>query len=186
RETGKVLFVGRLAAHKGCEFLIEAVQDLDVKLSIVSPEKDSDRVRFLKTLDKNGKVNFNFGLCDKELVHEYCTSNVTILPSVYLDYFGNYHPIPELLGLTLLESMACETPVICTNVGGMPEIVKDGKTGFIVNPGDVNGLRDSIEYFVSNPKEVDFFGKSGRAEVMKSYTWDSIVKHCLSVYEEFC
>jgi len=185
KEPGKVLFVGRLAPQKGCEYLIKAVQDLDVNLSIVSPQSNPKTVERLKLLDKNRRVKFEFGLSDEELVNEYCTSNVTILPSVYMDYYGKFHAIPELLGLTLLESMACGTPVICTNVGGMPEIVKDGKTGFMVNPNDVKGLRDGIEYFMNNPKQVRIFGERGRNQVLESYTWDSVARRCLSFYKDF-
>jgi alpha-maltose-1-phosphate synthase len=67
-----------------------------------------------------------------------------VLPSVHTTIYGEYHPIPELLGRTLLEGMACGARAICTNVTSMPEIVEDGVTGFVVPPNDSGALRDRI------------------------------------------
>ncbi len=57
----------------------------------------------------------------------YHRSWATVLPSVYQDCFGGNHVAPELMGLTLLESMASGTPAICSRVGAMPEFVREGK-----------------------------------------------------------
>ena len=61
---------------------------------------------------------------------------VNVLPSVYHDFYGTTHVAPELMGLTLLESMASGTPAICSRVGAMPEFVRDGETGFVFDPLD--------------------------------------------------
>lgn len=185
KKRNKILFVGRIIPHKGCEYLLQAVQDIDVELHIVGFPSNMKEVRFLKSIDKNRRARFSFNISDEDLAKEYSSSIVTVLPSVYTDYYGKFHPIPELLGLTLLESMACGTPVICTKVGGMPEIVADGETGFLVNPNDPMAIRDRIEYLISNPDEARKMGESGRRMVLESYTWDAVANRCLAAYREF-
>ena len=54
-----------------------------------------------------------------------------MLPSVYRDCYGHAHLAPELMGLTLLEAMACGTPAICSRVAAMPEFIREGETGFV-------------------------------------------------------
>lgn len=186
RKPDKVLFVGRFVAHKGCEYLVEAVQDLDVELHLIGSPLDSRVVNSIKALDKNNRVKFKFHFPDEDLSTEYSSSLVTVLPSVYRDFYGNIHPIPELLGLTLLESMACETPVICTRVGGMPEIVTEGENGFIVEPNNPDSLKEKIAYFINNPEEARHMGHNARRTVLKKYTWDAVANRCLTAYNEFC
>lgn len=185
KKENKILFVGRFLPHKGCEYLVKAVQDLDVELHMVGKPVNLGVIHRIKVLDKKKKVKFKFCLPDQDLPVEYSSALVTVLPSVHKDYCGKFHPIPELLGLTLLESMACETPVICSRVGGMPEIVSDGKSGFLVNPNDPLAIRDKIEYFVNNPKEAKKMGRFGKKIVLENFTWDAVAKRCLNAYRKF-
>ena len=74
-----------------------------------------------------------------------------VLPSVYRTSIGTETAVPELLGQTLLEGMACETPAICTNVASLPEVVEDGVTGFVVPPNDPAALGDRLETVSSRP-----------------------------------
>jgi len=184
KKENKVLFVGRLVPHKGCEYLLQAVQDINVELHIVGPPSNLKVFSSLKSIDKNRRAKFSFSISDEDLAKEYSSSIVTVLPSVHIDYYGRFHPIPELLGLSLLESMACGTPVICTKVGGMPEIVVDGETGFLVNPNDSFAIKDGIEYLINNPEEARRMGEFGRRMVLKNYTWDAVAKRCLAAYKE--
>ena len=73
--------------------------------------------------------------CDDDaLIDAYRRSLCVVLPSVYKTMYGDETTVPELLGQTLLEGMACGSPVICTRVASLPEVVEDGVTGFIVPP----------------------------------------------------
>ena len=76
---------------------------------------------------------------------------MTVLPSVYDDVFGGSSDRPELLGGVLQESLASGTPVICTDVGGMPEVVRDGENGFTVPPNDPPALTDRIGRLAADP-----------------------------------
>jgi glycosyltransferase involved in cell wall biosynthesis len=179
----KVLFVGRLLPHKGINYLIEAM-DGDVTLEIIGRVYDDDYFSLLQQLAAGKCVRFITDASDEELVKSYRQALATVLPSVYVDVYGAQHPMPELLGLVLLESMACGTPVICTDVGGMPEFVVDGVTGFLVPPNDPAALRDRINYLVNNPDIALSMGQNGRQKVLEEFTWEAVARRCLAAYGE--
>ncbi|MBD2101132.1 glycosyltransferase family 4 protein [Leptolyngbya sp. FACHB-261] len=184
REKDKrILFVGRLLPHKGVNYLIEAI-DENVQLDIVGRAYDEQYFALLQELSKGKKVKFVTSANDSEIVETYQGALVTILPSVYVDVNSNQHVAPELLGLVLLESMACGTPVICTDVGGMPEIVEDGVTGFVVPPNDPTALRERINWLVNNPEAALQMGQRARERVIEKFTWDSVAKRCLEAYRQ--
>jgi starch synthase len=96
--------------------------------------------------------------------------------------YGTTQKMPELLGLVMLESMACGTPVVCTDVGGMPEFVEEGVTGFIVPPNDPRALRERINYLLQNPEAALKMGRAGRRAVSEKFTWDVAARRCLAAY----
>jgi glycosyltransferase involved in cell wall biosynthesis len=104
---------------------------------------------------------------------------VTVLPSVYDDVFGGHWDRPELLGGVLQESLATGTPVICTAVGGMPEIVHDGENGFVVPPNDPAAIRAAIARLDTDPALRRRLGEAGRAGVR---SWDETARAMLELY----
>jgi glycosyltransferase involved in cell wall biosynthesis len=181
----KVIFLGRIMPHKGVNYLIEAMYGVDdAKLVILGHRVDTRFYHYLVSLSRslNANVNFMLDASDEAIVRELSTATVLVLPSVYRDIYGKYYPQPELLGLALLEAMACETPVICTNVGGMPEIVINGLDGFVVPPNDPRALREKILFLLDNPDIAVEMGKRGREKVLQYFTWDKVAERCLSAY----
>ncbi|MBI3652538.1 MAG: glycosyltransferase family 4 protein [Acidobacteria bacterium] len=137
----KILYVGRLLPHKGIDYLIEGFRLLkrsDYRLQIIGRVYSQDYYAYLKQLAADLAIEFVHDADDQRLIQEYRTAMLTVLPSVHTSYNGNYTPVPELMGFTLLESQACGTPVICTDAGAMAEFVKHGQTGLVVaqNSGD--------------------------------------------------
>ena len=130
---GGALFVGRLLPHKGISDLIRGLPG-GVPLKVAGPVSDPATKERLAALAHGKAVTFLHGLDDRALVREYRRAMCVVLPSVYRTDEGHQTPVPELLGQTLLEGMACGTPAICTNVASMPEIVEAGVTGFVVPP----------------------------------------------------
>src|SRR5207245_3412386 len=88
----------------------------------------------------------------------------------------------ELLGQTLIEGMACGTPAICTTGGGMPEVVDDGVTGFVVAPGDARALGERIRWLRENRDQAARMGAAGRQQVLAKFTWPRVVGRCLEIY----
>jgi len=103
---------------------------------------------------------------------------------VYRTDDGRETRVPELLGQTLLEGMACETPAICTNVASMPEVVVDGVTGFIVAPNDPQALAVRLNWLREHPTTVRKMGIAGRERVLSHFIWPSVVSRCLEAYAE--
>ena len=80
--------------------------------------------------------------------------------------------MPELLGNVLLESMACGTPVICSDVGGMPEVVEDGLTGFVVPPNEPDALHRRIGELAGDQRLCREMGRRSRERVLERFTWE--------------
>ena len=178
-----VLFVGRLLPHKGVNYLIEAMPP-DLPLQIVGGPYDAPYYQLLQELAQNKKVRFILRCSDQELVAAYRGALCIVLPSVYKSVFGDESKVPELLGQTLLEGMACGLPGICTSVGSMPEVVEDGVTGFVVPPNDPAALREKILWLHAHPAEAAVMGRAARQRVLKHFTWKATVERCLEIYRQ--
>jgi len=176
------LFVGRLLPHKGIDYLIRGLPP-DMPLTIAGPSPDRDAAAALVNLAAGKNVSFKEALDDEALVREYRRAICVVLPSVYRTSIGSETAIPELLGQTLLEGMACEVPAICTNVASMPEVVEDGVTGFVVPPNDPAAIGERLEMFNLQPERVRAMGSAARKSVLERFTWDRVVQRCLEAYE---
>jgi starch synthase len=115
-------------------------------------------------------------------VTAYRSASCIVLPSVYRDRYGGVTNVPELLGQTLLEGMACGAAGVCTDVASLPEIVVEGETGRIVPPNDVNALRDALVWLKTHPSDTLRMGRAGRERVLAEFTWPATVQRCLEIY----
>ena len=182
RRGTRALFVGRLLPHKGVADLIAALPET-IALDIVGPLNTTGAVETLKAQAAGKAIAFHHGLGDAALVEQYRQALCLVLPSVYRTADGQHTDVPELLGQTLLEAMACATPVICTRVASMPEIVEDGVSGFVVEPGDIATLRSRLEWLAGHPAEASAMGAAGRERVLARFQWADVVQRCLDAYQ---
>nr|WP_245323820.1 glycosyltransferase family 4 protein [Methanomicrobium sp. W14] len=90
----------------------------------------------------------------------------------------------EGLGLVLLESLACEVPVIASSVGGCPEIVKNKESGFLVTPKNVEELSKSIKILKNNPDLREKMGKEGRKDILTNYDSEVLNSQLISVHKK--
>lgn len=178
---GSVLFVGRLLPHKGVSDLIKAV-DLDQRLELIGQPYDAGYFQHLREIAASKQVVFRHDCDDGALAEAYRKALCLVLPSVHKSDFGGRTAVPELLGQTLLEAMACATPVICTNVASLPEIVADGVAGFIVPPNDPAALRHRIRWLGDHPAQARAMGLAARSRVLERFTWPAVVRRCLEIY----
>ncbi len=184
-----LLFVGRLTPHKGTDTLIRALPP-DVPLTIVGsdghdldlPEREYPVL--LRSLASGRQVRFAGPVDDMELPRLYRQAMAVVMPSVERTCYGRRIRVSELLGLVAIEAMASGTPVIASRVGGLPELVRDGVTGLIVDPGDVDGLRRSIERLVRQPALAARMGRQAREDVVAEWTWSRCAERCLAAYAE--
>ena len=179
--SGTPLFVGRILPHKGLADLVDALPS-DMPLDIVGPRNGTGAIETLTAMAKGKAVRFRHDVDDAMLIDAYRRALCLVLPSVYRSAGGEETKVPELLGQTLLEAMACGTPVVCTRVASMPEVVEDGKTGFIVEPGDREGMQARLRWLASHPTEAAAMGAEGRRVVLERFQWPQVVQRCLDAY----
>ncbi len=139
-----VLFVGRLAEKKGVTYLIDAIKNVDAKLVIVGEGNLEEKLK--KQAEPLGdKVQFLGSKTHQELKEIYASADVFVAPSVTAEDGDK-----EGLGLVLLEAMASGLPVVGSESGGIPEIVRDGYNGFLVPERDVRQLAEKINLLLSD------------------------------------
>jgi glycosyltransferase involved in cell wall biosynthesis len=175
-----VLFVGRLIPAKGINYLIEGIES-STPLRIVGHPYDNRYLDMLHNLAQKKAVEFSADTSDEQLVREYSSALVTVVPSVCRDVYGN-ETTGELLSLVALESMVCGTPVIATQCGALPEVVENGVTGFLVPPGDPNALQEKIGFLLDRPDTARMMGAAGRERVLRQFTWDRVAARCIDAY----
>ena len=184
-----VLFVGRLTPHKGIDRLLRALPD-GAELTIAGtgghdrrpPERDYPAL--LRTLARDRRVRFTGAVAEDDLPELHRRAAVFALPSVDVTCYGRRVAISELLGLGVLEAMASGTPVVASRVGGLPEVVTDGVTGFLVDPGDVGALRDRVATLLADRRLARRMGEAGRTAVVERFTWRACARRCLAAYRE--
>ena len=182
---GRFLFVGRLTSHKGVDVLIRALPP-DAGLTVVGPIHEKDYFEYLCALAEGKDVEFQVNLTDDELCGFYENARALILPSVELDWKGRHHIAPELLGLVVLEAMYCGAPVVVSNVGGIPEVVNDGRTGFVVEPGNIASLGQILDSLALDDDLVRSMGEAARNDAHRRFTWSEVAAHAYKFYERLC
>jgi glycosyltransferase involved in cell wall biosynthesis len=184
-----VLFVGRMTPHKGLDRLIRALPasaTLTVARSTGHDRRppESGYPELLARLAAGRPVRFIGPVPESELPALYRTAAVLALPSVERTCYGRQVQVSELLGLSVLEAMASGLPVVASRVGGVPEIVVDGETGFLVSPGDVDELNERLALLLSDPALAVEMGRRARELVIERFTWEHCAARCLTAYRE--
>jgi starch synthase len=173
-----VLFVGRISEQKGIFPLLEAARTLPAGVQVVLCASSPDTPELLARLEAAvaGRPEIrwiNAMLPVPEVVQLYSHAAVFVCPSIY-----------EPFGLINLEAMACGTPVVASRVGGIPEVVVDGETGRLVEPGNVGALAEALRQALADPARARRMGEAGRRRVEAHFSWDRIADRTLGVYQE--
>jgi glycosyltransferase involved in cell wall biosynthesis len=179
--NGMVLFVGRMLPHKGINDLIDAL-DADVAAEIIGPAPDARYFDELQVRARGKQVRFRSDCDDHAVVDAYRRASCVVLPSVYKDLYGGETRVPELLGQTLLEGMACGAPGVCTDVASLPEVVTHGETGLVVPPNDPAALRAAIRWMRVHSEERARMGERARRRAVERFNWQAVVRQCLELY----
>jgi glycosyltransferase involved in cell wall biosynthesis len=176
-----VVFVGRLMPHKGVHRLIEAV-DAKTPLHLFGRPYNREYVQDLYRLASTKDVTFHTSASDEEVVAALRSARVAVLPSLVEHGYGGDAAKAELLGLTLLEAMACGTPVVCTDQCSLPEIVVDGETGLVVPPNDPDPMLQAIRKLLNDDTRWAAMSVAAIDHVRRSFTWQRVVERCLRAY----
>jgi glycosyltransferase involved in cell wall biosynthesis len=162
-----LLFVGRLHPEKGVPTLLKALKRVDdVKTLLLMVYSFSaykaEYERLTERLGISKKIRFIGYVPNSELPSFYNIADVCILPS-----------IREQWSNTIMESMACETPIIATAVGANPYLVVDGESGFLIPPNDYESLARKIQFVFENPTLVRQITQTALSEI-KVYDEDRV------------
>lgn len=178
----ELLFIGRLVERKGVHLLLEALSLLPRParplLRVVGDGPERARLEELSTrLDLAGDVVFHGFVSAEEKMEHLAGCDAFVLPAV-IDSKGD----TEGLGVVLLEAMTFGKPVIASAAGGIVDIVRDGRNGFLVPPGDARALAGAIQACVENPERSRELGGNGRVDVESGFSWDVIADRLAQLY----
>ncbi len=185
-----LLFVGRIEPLKGLDILIDAISIIRQKkvmeerpfcLAIIGGESDEGGEQANIELDRIKAITEQHGLQDlvtflgsksqDSLPYYYSAAEAVVVPSHY-----------ESFGMVALEAMACGTPVVASQVGGLAYVVQDGVTGFTVPVDEPGELAERIASLLQDQELHNRLGRQA-VEVAQDYTWDKIAKRLLEVYD---
>ncbi len=195
RDRPLVVFVGRITRQKGLVHLVRAAQQLDPDTQLLLLAGAPDTPEIAAEFDtafaelsrvRSGNVTWVQEMLPRASVRQVLThATVFACPSIY-----------EPLGIVNLEAMACETAVVASAVGGIPEVVVDGETGILVpydpkQAGDPAFVADfeaqfaeAINRITRDPALAERYGKAGRQRCIDEFSWEKIAQETVAVYEK--
>ncbi|HXP19221.1 MAG TPA: glycogen synthase [Streptosporangiaceae bacterium] len=177
-----VVFVGRITRQKGLPVLLRAAEHLDpaVQLVLCAGQADTSELNAEVTSlvehlieTRSGVVWLNGMLPKAEVIQILSHATVFACPSLY-----------EPLGIVNLEAMACGAAVVASDIGGIPEVVMDLRTGLLVPPNDPAALADAINSLVRDPARASAMGQLGRQRVAAEFSWPAIAAQTAALYTE--
>lgn len=188
-----VVFVGRITKQKGLVHLVRAARKFDPETQIVllasSPDTPEIAAAFAKSyaeLTSERDVIWVQEMAPRSGVRQVLShATVFACPSIY-----------EPLGIVNLEAMACETAVVASRVGGIPEVVDEYTTGYLVDydpahaddPTYISGFEsafaDKVNELIANPQRASQFGKAGRQRCIDHFSWEAIAEQTVEVYQQ--
>ena len=182
-----VAFVGRITRQKGVPHLVKAAQDFDPDIQLIlcagAPDTKEIAEETEGLVDKlramRDGVHWVTDMLPKEDIRDiYSAADIFVCPSVY-----------EPLGIVNLEAMACNTAVVASDVGGIPEVVVDGETGTLVHydADDTQSfekdLAAAVNALAQDAATTKRFAAAGLTRVKKEFTWDKIAQETVDVYK---
>ena len=182
KEKPRVLFTGRLIERKGIEYLLQAVPKIltkhDVQFVITGNGDQRDRLVALRDeLGLQQSVTFAGFLSKEDLQTEYSLCDVWVNPGI-VDSWGD----AEGLGVGSIEAYNYRKPVIASAVGGIPDTVIDGKTGYLVPEKNSEILADAICDLLADPAKAKRFGRNGYRFAERTFSWERIIPRMEDLY----
>ncbi len=189
-----LLFVGRITRQKGIIHLVNAIPHIDPALQIVLCAGAPDTPEIAREMEEGvarivahrpGVIWIREMISRAETIQLYTNAAMFCCPSVY-----------EPFGIINLEAMACETAVVASAVGGIPEVVLPNETGLLIDPDLLPGsfepadpavfslkLADAINQLARNPALSARLGKAGRERAIAHFSWDAIARSTMTLYQ---
>uniref|UniRef100_A0A7V4E5D4 Glycosyltransferase family 1 protein n=1 Tax=candidate division WOR-3 bacterium TaxID=2052148 RepID=A0A7V4E5D4_UNCW3 len=178
-----ILFVGRFVEVKGLPVLIRAFAEIvkkypSAELHLVGdgPQKP-ELTKIVKELKLDSNVKFQGFLVGEPLLEAYNKATIFVLPSIKTKTGET-----EGLGVVLIEALSHGVPVIGSKVGGIPDIIIDGKTGLLFEPDNHLELAEKITLLIENPELRKKLVEGGQKHILENFSWEKIVEKMEKVY----
>ncbi|HVP92762.1 MAG TPA: glycosyltransferase family 4 protein [Acidobacteriota bacterium] len=181
KEENLLLFVGRMHPNKGLHILLKSLLYLKTPTRLVvigprssySPKYYDEILELIKDVSQktNHRISFLGIQTKEELVRWYQRATIFVCPS-----------LSEPFGIVNLEALSCGTPVIASNVGGIPEVVKNHENGILVDAGAPEELASAIQSLVRDENSRNAFGEEGRKWVVSNFSSEAIAVRLLKLY----
>jgi glycosyltransferase involved in cell wall biosynthesis len=178
----QILFAGRLIARKGVDYLLRAMpiilRQVSAHLHIVSDgDQRQNLERLTAELNLQNSVTFHGVVSNSELERQYAEADVFVLPAI-VDDRGD----TEGLGVVLVEALSFRTPVVASNVGGIPDVIQDELTGLLVPEKDPEKLAAAIVRILTDPDLANTLAEGGVRHAQSYFDWNRIIDQLLNVY----
>jgi glycosyltransferase involved in cell wall biosynthesis len=183
-DAARFLFVGRLVARKGVDVLIRALHTLPAPAQLVVIGDGAERQRLemlVRELGCGERVTFKGQVPRDELERAYAECDALVLPALPDRVAGT-----EGLGVVLVEALQLGLPVIASNTGGIPDIVRHDVTGLLVPPGEVSALAAAMRRFMDDPPLAHRLAAQGTRHVRETFGWSRIVRNLRDLYDGVC
>lgn len=169
RRRDGLLFVGRLSPEKGVAILAEALAlDASIHLAVAGSGEEADRISVVPGVAMLGS------LTGEEIRERMSGAVALVLPSIWYENFPR----------TLVEAMACSLPVIASRIGALAELVEDGVTGLLFEPGDPADLSRKMRWAIDHPERVRQMGQTARQRYDTNYTAERNYIQLADIYTE--
>lgn len=171
-----MLYLGRMSSAKGWEYFVEALGHLPDNVSglIIGNVSDESRLRqFAKVNGCEQRLSWRLWATQKEISEQLKKTSVLVFPSLW----------PETLGIVGLEAMAHGVPVVASDIGGVPEWLKEGETGFRVSPKDSTAIAERIRRIVDEPDTAREMGRSALAYLHERFLPERHLSILKGIYE---
>ncbi len=174
KDVNTGVFWGRLSPEKGIDLLIDAVKDLPVKMTIIGDGPLRKDIEDRMAREKISNIKLLPGLYGKELLSAVSGNAFSVVPSTWYEVFP----------IVMLEAFSLAMPVIGSRIGGIPEGVRDGETGFLFEPGNADDLRNKIKDLISDPARAFQMGKNAQLAAEKEYDPEIFYQRLIEVYNK--
>ena len=171
-----ITFIGRLIDGKGVADLIKATADLKMKFKLLivgtGPQKNNLE-KLVADLQIKDRVIFFGHKKFEEAMGILKISDIFVNPSY-----------TEGLPTSVIEAALCKKAIIATDVGGTPEIITNNKSGYLINPRNINSLKEKLELLLKNPELRKKLGKEAYADVHKKFNWGKSINQYLEIFSK--
>jgi len=177
KKTFDIIFTGGYQLHKGGQTIIRAVKEIkdnNIRIHFFGEGRKKIKDYFKKIAENDKRIIFYGNIKNEKLEEFRKEMDVGIVPSIYF----------ENCSMSILENFRSEIPVVATNIGGNPELIKEGYNGYLFNVGDKRQLKEILNKLMKNKKILKKMGKNAYRDFVKKFNEKKIIEKIEKIYKK--